>query len=199
MFQRILVPLDGSSRAEHAIPVAARLARASGGTVILVRVVSKSKLAQRAVQDDVFSANQYLSGIAASPDLQDVHTEPVVLVGATIPAILDVADTSEADLIMLCSHGYTDLTRRIMGSVAQKLAREAPVPVLVLREDGPVPGELPPGTTRPLRALVPLDGSAQAKSALEPAAYVIAALAGTREGALHLMRVVQPVTATIEE
>lgn len=210
MFQRILVPLDGSSRAERAVPVAARLARASGGTVILVRVVSKSNplwpgrgqstvQAQRAVQDDVFSANQYLSGISASPDLQDVHTELVALVGSTIPAILDVADISGADLIMLCSHGYTGLTRRIMGSVAQKLAREATVPVLVLREDGPVPGEMLPGTTRPLRALVPLDGSAQAKSALEPAAYVIAALTGPTPGALHLMRVVQPVTATLEE
>ena len=40
MFQRILVPLDGSTRAERAIPVAARIARASRGSVILVRVVS---------------------------------------------------------------------------------------------------------------------------------------------------------------
>ena len=210
MFQRILVPLDGSSRAERAIPVAARLAHASSGSVILVRVVSKSNplwpgrgqatiLAQRVIQEDVFSADQYLSDIAASPDLQDVSIETVVHVGSTIPAILAVADTSEADLIMLCSHGYTGMTRRIMGSVAQKLARETPVPVLVLREDGPVPGELPPGTTRPLRALVPLDGTAQAKTALEPAAYVIAALAGTAQGALHLMRVVQPVSASIEE
>ena len=40
MFQRILVPLDGSTRAERAIPVAARIARASHGSVVLVRVVS---------------------------------------------------------------------------------------------------------------------------------------------------------------
>ena len=40
MFKRILVPLDGSGRAEQAIPIAARLARGSGGSIFLVRVVS---------------------------------------------------------------------------------------------------------------------------------------------------------------
>lgn len=42
MFKRILVPLDGSARAERAIPVAARIARASGGSLILLRVVNAS-------------------------------------------------------------------------------------------------------------------------------------------------------------
>lgn len=86
-----------------------------------------------------------------------------------------------------------------MGSVAEKLAREASVPVLVLREDGPVPGQIHPDATRPLRALVPLDGSASAKSALEPAAYLIAALTGSTPGVLHLARVVQPVAASSDE
>lgn len=42
MFQRILVPLDGSERAEQAIPLAARLARAFGGTLFLTRAVIRS-------------------------------------------------------------------------------------------------------------------------------------------------------------
>ena len=40
MFKRILIPLDGSGRAERALPIAARMARAAGGSIILVRVVS---------------------------------------------------------------------------------------------------------------------------------------------------------------
>lgn len=210
MFQRILVPLDGSSRAERAIPVAAHLAQAAGGIVILVRVVSKSNplwpgrgqprvLTQQLVQDHVFSADQYLRDIALSLHLQDVRVETVVQVGSVIPALLAVADTFDIDLILLCSHGYTGLTRRIMGSVAQKLARQASVPVLVLREDGPLPGELPSDASRPLRALVPLDGSAHAKAALEPAAYLLAALSGAAPATLHLVRVVQPASAAIEE
>src|SRR5947209_11737242 len=210
MFQRILIPLDGSTRAERAIPVAARLAHASGGSVILVRVVSKSSglwpsvaerntLAQRVLAADLAEAERYLGGVTTSPELEGVPTESVVRFGPTVSTILAVAAASQADLIAMCSHGYTGFKRRIMGSVAEKLAREAEVPVLVLREDGPVTGEAHPGATRPLRALVPLDGSAHAKAALEPAAYLLAALAGSAPGVLHLVRVVQPVTTDIEE
>jgi hypothetical protein len=55
-----------------------------------------------------------------------------------------------------------------------------------------------PASERPLRALVPLDGTARAKEALEPAAHLIAALTGAGPGILHLVRVVQPVTARSE-
>jgi nucleotide-binding universal stress UspA family protein len=210
MFQRILIPLDGSTRAERAIPVAARLAHASGGSVILVRVVSKSSslwpsvaerttLAHRVLAADIAEAERYLRGMATSPELEGVPIESVVRFGQTVSTILAVADSSEADLIVMCSHGYTGVRRRIMGSVAEKVARAASVPVLVLREDGPVPGAAHPGATRPLRALVPLDGSAHAKAALEPAAYLLAALGGSAPGVLHLVRVVQPVTTDLEE
>jgi nucleotide-binding universal stress UspA family protein len=210
MFQRILVPLDGSARAERAVPVAARLAQAAGGIVILVRVVSKSNplwpgkgqprvLIQRLVQEKVFDADQHLRDIVLPLHLQDVQAETVVQVGSTIPAILAVVETFDIDLILLCSHGYTGMRRRIVGSVAQRLTHDAPVPVLVLREDGPVPGELSQDTGCPLRALVPLDGTAHAKAALEPAANLVAALSASEPAALHLLRVVQPVTTAIEE
>jgi nucleotide-binding universal stress UspA family protein len=210
MFQRILIPLDGSTRAERVIPVAARLAHASGGSVILVRVVSKSSglwpsvaqqttLAQQVLAADLAQAERYLAGVATSPELEGVPTESEVRFGPTVSTILTVAAASQADLIVLCSHGYTGITRRIMGSVAEKLARDASMPVLVLREDGPVPGAAHRDASRPLRALVPLDGSAHAKAALEPAASLLAALAGSAPGVLHLVRVVQPVTTDIEE
>ncbi len=206
MFQRILIPLDGSTRAERAIPIAARLARASSGAVILVRVVSKSSgfwpsvaqrsaLAQQVPAADFAEAERYLADIASASDLEGIPIERVIRLGPTVSTILAVADTARADLIVLCSHGYTSLTRRMMGSAAENLSREATIPVLVLREDGPVPGS---EDARPLRALVPLDGTARAKGALEPAAYLTAALAGSRPGILHLVRVVQPVTAQSE-
>ncbi|MDQ2903365.1 MAG: universal stress protein [Chloroflexota bacterium] len=210
MFQRILIPLDGSTRAERAIPVAARLAHASGGSVTLVRVVSKfssvwpsvverTTLARQVLAADLAEAEHSLAGVATLPELEGVPTESVVRFGPTVSTILAVADASQADLIVLCSHSDTGITRRIMGNVAEKLARAASMPVLVLREDGPVPSESLPGTTHPLRALVPLDGSAHAKAVLEPAAYLIAALAGPAPGVLHLVRVVQPVTVNNEQ
>src|SRR3989440_5223694 len=92
----------------------------------------------------------------------------------------------------MCSYGFTVVRYWWMsGSVAAKIARFAQIPVMILREGGPVPEERQPGD-RPLRVLVPLDGSDYAKAALVPAAYLAAALAAPGQGALHLTHVVQP-------
>src|SRR5947209_17526292 len=91
----------------------------------------------------------------------------------------------------MCSHGYTGVRHWWMvGSIAAKVARFAQVPVLVLREGGPVPEERQAGE-RPLRVLVPLDGSDHARAALVPAAHLAAALAAPGQGALHLIHVAQ--------
>ena len=210
MFKQILVPLDGSPRAERAIPVAARLARASGGSVVLLRAVSmpiefwhslvpEPGLAQTVVDADLANTEKYLAGIATSPALDGVPTETVALFGPPASTILSVAHSSHADLIILCSHGYRGMTRWVLGSVAEKVVRHAPIPVFVLREEGPVPAGPHPDTARPLRALVPLDGSSLAKTAIEPAANLIAALAAPAQGALHLVRVVKPIASESEE
>jgi nucleotide-binding universal stress UspA family protein len=210
MFQRILVPVDGSKRAERAIPVATRIARACGGTVILVRVVNAASefwpslageptLLKSVVDADQAAADEYLSGIKRASELAGIPLETQIVFGGAGSAILAVAESAQADLIVLCSHGYTGMTRWALGSVAEKVARSAPIPVLVLREGGPVPARPHPDVTRPLRALVALDGSVLAKAALEPAASLIAALATPAQGVLHLVRVVKPVSPDSEE
>jgi nucleotide-binding universal stress UspA family protein len=78
----------------------------------------------------------------------------------------------------------------MLGSVAEKVSQLAPVPVLVLREDGPVPVPPLPQEGGPLRVLIPLDGSVRAQAAIIPAAQLIAALSAPAQGALHLTRVV---------
>jgi nucleotide-binding universal stress UspA family protein len=210
MFERILVPLDGSTRAERAIPVAARITRTSGGSVILVRVVSspimlwsslvqEPGVVQTVIDTHLSEAEKYLSTLTSSPELDGVPTETMVLSGPVASTLLAVARSSHADLVVLCSHGYTGMTHWVLGSVAEKVARHAPVPVLVLREGGPMPAGLHPDPTRPLRVLVALDGSARAKTALEPAASLVAALAAPGQGVLHLVRVVKPTASDGEE
>ncbi len=83
MFQRILVPLDGSDRAEQALPVAARLARSSGGSLVLLRVVtppvdftrfSEPLLTmQEDVEANISTAKQYLAALAASEELAGIQ------------------------------------------------------------------------------------------------------------------------------
>lgn len=202
MFRRVLVPLDGSNRAERAIPVAARIARSTGGSVVLLRVVSISTefwpymapqptLAQAIIDADLEEAAKYLASVTALPELNGVSTETMTLYGPTAATILSVAYSHDVDVIVMCSHGYTGVTRWIMGSVAEKIARHSAVPVLILREGGPIPVG-PHTDDRPFRVLAPLDGSTRAKAAIEPAATLASILAAPGRGALHLVRVVKP-------
>jgi nucleotide-binding universal stress UspA family protein len=202
MFKRILVPLDGSGRAEQALPIAARIARASGGSIVLVRVVStepaqlpsapaRPNLVQSAGEAERQLAETYLEGLTGSDLLREVSVQTEVPVGLVAPSILSVANNKHVDLMVICSHGYTGVTRWwLMGSVAAKLARFAETPVLVLREGGPVPEERHAGDARPLRVIVALDGSQYAQAALVPSAYLAAYLATPGQGALHLTHIV---------
>lgn len=200
MLERILVPLDGSARAEHALPVAARLARASGGTLILLRVyqVMPSEFVLSDYTAEEASAMAYLGRVAERPELAGIEIETITLAGAIALAILDAVLAYRADMIVMCSHGRFGLTRWALGSVAEKVVRYASVPVYVLREHTG-PSSLQSDTEHPLRALVALDGSTFAEVALTPAAQVIQALAAPQPGALRLVQVVQPTPDFNEE
>ena len=138
MFKNILVPLDGSTRAESALPVAARVARAYGASITPLRVVETiadhGAYLQPMIDDEKAEATSYLEGIARSTELAGIETRSVILVGAVAPSILAAILTSRADLVVMCSHGYTGVKRWALGSVAEKLARHAPVPFFILRE-----------------------------------------------------------------
>ena len=201
MFKRILVPLDGSELAEHALPVAARLARASEGVLVLLRVAAipienqpgktpAQTYGEKAIEKGLDTALEYLESIAGSNELVNIDIEAEALVGALAPTILSCAQSLQADMIVMCSHGYTGLKRWSMGSVTQKVVRQSPVPVLVVREDSILPAETQSGAEHPLTALVTVDGSTLAEAALEPAAQVIAALAAPAPAQLHLVEVV---------
>jgi len=177
MFRRIIVPLDGSERAEQALPVAAHLAQSSGGTVVLLQVFAISSGAawqvmegspwvQEELDTERVSVKSYLEKVASKEALLDVATEIVVADGMPAEQILKVADAQQANLIVMCSHGYTGFKRWVIGSVAQKVARHGHVLVLILREGAGVPSSLHPEGPRSVRVMVPLDSSELAEAAL---------------------------------
>ncbi len=203
MYKRILVPLDGSARAERSIPVAARIARATDGMVVLVQIATlpftyspylgSATYADEAIEADLNEVVKYLDSLAKSEPLAGIKTATKAILGSTAPEILSTANSYNVDLIVMTSQGRTGMKRWMLGSVAQKIARYSTMPVLVLHEKGPLPAG-PHLDARPLRALVPLDGSSLAKAAIEPAAQLVTAIAAQGEGSLHLMRVVKPPT-----
>lgn len=198
MFKRILVPLDGSARAESALPVAAGIARAFGGSITLVRVVETptdyGAYLQTIIDEQETEATRYLESITSSADLEGVKVETSVHIGSVASTILSVANKVHVNLIVLSSHGNTGLKRWVMGSVAEKVARHAQVSVLVLRE-GMSLSQLT--YEKPVRALIPLDGSPFSEAVIEPASYLVAGLSQSlsQSGELHLLRVIDlPLT-----
>jgi nucleotide-binding universal stress UspA family protein len=205
MFQRILVPLDGSTRAEQALPIVARLARATTGTVILLRVDTTPEkliwysgqaapMMQETLEAEHSRAVEYLTHLLSSELLDGIATSMVTVEGEAAHGILVAAKEHQADLIVISSHGYTGLKRWMVGSVAQKVARHSPLPVLVLRSIGEKEVSLPPVGERPVRVMVPLDGSILAEAALKPAAVLSQALSAPRGGALSLVQVLPIAT-----
>lgn len=190
MFQHILVPLDGSPRAEQALPVAARIARATKATITLFHAVMGENeyglYPTRAMLETALAnANGYLEQVAQSKTLAGIRTRTEVLSGKAAQAILEYSRPDQIDLIILCSHGYTGFKRWMLGSVSQKVGRHSSAPVLILREEV----GLQPEETCPIRVMVALDGSSLAETALIFAAYLSAALSAPMNGALHLVRV----------
>ena len=201
MFSRILVPLDGSDRAEQAIPVAARIARAANGTVILVQVTTfpsnfftEGKYPSQIYSEDLIEegkalAANYLENVSKKPELVDLKTETRVEYGDAAQSILAAVEPLEVDLIVMCSHGYTGFKRWALGSVARKIIPHSSVPVLVLRDGGSTL------VAKPVYALVALDGSPVSEEVLAPVIQLMAALAPSEEKTLHLTHVVElPLT-----
>lgn len=204
MFKQILVPLDGSNLAEQALPVATRLARASGGSIVLVRVANfpvdygggytqAPLMTEQVIETELDNVDAYLKKVATSKAFAGLSIKTEAMFGQPLQDILSVVESRRVDLIVICSHGRTGLKRWALGSIALGLAHQSTVPLLVLREGGQVLSISGGVISHPACALVALDGSPFAETALIPAANLVAQLAAPEEGILHLTIVITDV------
>ena len=145
MFQHILVPLDGSSLAEEALPIAARLARATSASLILLHVITTYQnivpaepisLVEQSRKMVAAESQAYLARVITYEHLDGIHVSTEVLTGSPAQIIVQFAQTHSVGLIIMRSHGETGFKRWMLGSVAQQLIRHSPTPVLVLRNSG---------------------------------------------------------------
>lgn len=140
LFRRVLVPLDGSDRAETALRTAAALLGDGPGAITLAHIVhplSVAATANRVPQMESDVEVSYLSPLAARYKRDRITVDVVSKVHGTVPrALLEIADEHDVDLIAITSQGMGTLERMVVGSVADKLVRTARVPVLIC----PAPG-----------------------------------------------------------
>jgi nucleotide-binding universal stress UspA family protein len=145
-FKRILVPLDGSSLSERALPVAVALAEKFGSLIILLRsaevavslvaaIDAAVSLRMNELQEQLYDESErYLKALAEQVRQQGVNVQILVSDAAPAESILKVAVTEYVDLIVMSTHGLGGLARWAFGSVADKVTRHSHCPVLLVRQ-----------------------------------------------------------------
>lgn len=144
MYARILVAVDGSAVADHALREAFRLAAEGHARLRLVHVVDvvppastelyvnfeeyrQACLADGRALLDRAAATARQAGVEGEPSLVELRSAPVG------DGVVDEAQAWGADLIVLGTHGRGGLRHLLLGSVAEGVVRKAPVPVLLVR------------------------------------------------------------------
>lgn len=143
MYAKILVPLDGSPRAEAILPHAEELARRHQAAISLLRVVElpsisgfegydpawhKETLAQ--LRDE---AARYLESVSQRLETEGVPVSHQVVNGPVVSCVLKAAEDSGADLIAMASHGRGGIGRVFYGSVAAGILHRVDRPLLLIR------------------------------------------------------------------
>jgi nucleotide-binding universal stress UspA family protein len=150
MYKKILVPLDGSATADAGLAAAIKLAQALGSRLRLVHVVEELGHVSGYEQfgahaDDLMkrideNGKQLLRERAATVKAAGVEADTALFNkfgNHLAETVAEAARTWKADLIVVGTHGRRGVGRVLMGSGAEQIIRQAPVPVLVIRSDGP--------------------------------------------------------------
>ncbi len=170
MYERILVPLDGSALAESVLVRARPILTRPGTEVVVLRAIdlvpamfptqpladlnSASMLAT--IQDEV---EQYVERQVETLRADGVAAHGIVRTGSAGSTILDVAASGDVSLVAMSTHGRSGLARWVLGSVAEKVLRHAQVPILALHSFGASGVEFEGKPMSVQKILVPIDGS----------------------------------------
>ena len=144
MYNTILVPLDGSHRAETILPHVEELALCTKAKVVLLRVIDPADslagleslpldTSQQLIKEQNETAKAYLTAKQGELTQQGLTVQFRMRFGPVVQSIIEVAQEENADLIAIASHGRTGLARIFYGSVAAGLLQRADRPLLLIR------------------------------------------------------------------
>ena len=144
MYQTILLPLDGSKRAETILPHVQSLAEKYQAKVILLQVLSPPPFLDRdeVVEKDRVEVDRestkeralaYLEGLSSRFAKSVKIVKTCIEAGSVVQAICDIAEKQQADLVALASHGWGGSRRTFYGSVASGVINKTDRPLLLFR------------------------------------------------------------------
>jgi len=152
MYQRILVPLDGSELAECVLPHVEVLARGcQAKSLVFIRVVEPLRQVagdyvmdpdqvKKIESESKLAAEAYLKRISAKVNLAGAVVRTEVVSGPPAEILADYAAKNPVKLIVIATHGRSGVSRWVWGSIADRILRSACVPVLMVRAPGCFPG-----------------------------------------------------------
>ena len=146
MYKCILVPLDGSKRAEAILPHVEQISSLFKAKVVFLHVVEPPPIVtdagipyleefQKQMQIMTEQAGLYLKGVADEFRDKGIDAVEQISYGPVVEGILKTAQSEKADLIAIASHGRTGLSRVFYGSIALGLLHAADRPLLVIRSN----------------------------------------------------------------
>lgn len=198
MMKSVFVPLDGSSFAEHALPLALSIARRAKATLNLVlvhvplaAVFAEPQRGMETLNDEPLKARERAYLTAVTEQLKKAASVPVVARFAEGPVVATLREqitSGHGDLVVMTTHGRGAVARFWLGSIADQLIREVTVPLLLVRSGE---GKAEFSHEKLLRhMLIPLDGSAMSEQIVGPAL----GLGDLMEADYALLRVVPPIS-----
>lgn len=161
MYQKIMVPLDGSELAECVLPHVESIAKGcSAPNVVFVRVVEPVQLPITAVsyggpafagedaakvrkeldEHNKTAAQEYLGDIIRRSNYDGTTLQAEAIMGKPADSLAEYAEKKGVDLIVMATHGRSGISRWVWGSVADRILHAASVPVLIVRAPGCMPG-----------------------------------------------------------
>jgi len=152
MYQTILVPLDGSKRAEAILSHAESIAKSNDAKVFFLKVEEEPIMLDRDEVIDVEKYHEgfekqnalsqaYLDGLQARFEEKGIHAVTQLAFGSVVKAILNMAAETGADIIAMATHGLSGLARVSYGSVAAGVLQAADIPILLIRNADDPKGE----------------------------------------------------------
>jgi len=145
MYKKILVPLDGSELAKTALDQAEKLAKTFDAEIVLFQVVpfmpiyGSPELVTPLIVDEKQkqAVEKYLANLAEELKKKGMKVTGVVRTGQQVAVeIIDFAKETGANLIVMCTHGRSGISRWVLGSVALKVLTRAETPILLIRSKG---------------------------------------------------------------
>jgi nucleotide-binding universal stress UspA family protein len=141
MYDRILLPTDGSDAGTRAVDQALGLAAETGATLHLLFVLEEIPYAPETMDDAVGSelreiGEATLETVRERADGAGVEVVEALREGAPHSTILEYAAEEDADVIVMGTHGRSGLDRYLLGSVTERVVRTADIPVLTVRMSG---------------------------------------------------------------